>query len=102
MDVGQTLLHQSKHRQFHLPGQSAEFLRDIEANFQTAALYKALNIPTECRVQAVFVEQRGVQKVRGSANVAMQLLNHLLNSFGLSREFGCSAPSFLDQLCEVH
>ena len=46
VNVGQTLLHEPEHYQFHFAGKTLEVRRNIECDFKAAAFGETLNIPT--------------------------------------------------------
>src|SRR5450631_3724784 len=57
MNVGQALLHQTKHHQLHFAGETFEVFRNFERNLQAAALAKALDIPAQGLGKAGFVQE---------------------------------------------
>src|SRR4051794_16651150 len=46
MNVGQAFLHQAEYNELHFRGESSEIIRDLQINFQTAALRETLHVPT--------------------------------------------------------
>src|ERR1700721_1282871 len=102
MYVRQTFLHQAKDHQFHIVRQSPKVLRNIDANVQAAAFKKSLQIPADGRMESVLIQKRRMQQVRGRANLAVQLLNDVLDLFHFDRNFGGTAPGFLNDLSETH
>ena len=63
VNVGETFLYQPKSRSFYDARQAAEIVRTVEVDFNLAPLRKSIDVPTEGRGQASFIEQRGMQRI---------------------------------------
>ncbi len=67
MNVCQAFLHKAEYDEFHFGGKSSEIVRNLQINFQTAALRKTLHVPTQCGRNSGFIQQRWMQKIGGCA-----------------------------------
>src|ERR1700722_4870989 len=75
MNVCQAFLHQAEYNDFHFGWESSEIVGNLQINLQTAALRKTLHVPTQCGRNARFIQQRWMQKIRGCAYFARQVLD---------------------------
>src|SRR5580704_16556248 len=92
MNVRKALLHDAKHRQFDIAGESAEALIDVEVDDQMATFLQSLYVPANGLRQAIFIQKRRMQKIGCGAYLLAQLLNQVLpvvNRFTERRVLRC-------------
>jgi hypothetical protein len=85
MNIGETFLHNTKQRHFHLAGKPAKALRDAQLDLQIAAPLQTLYVPTNRFGQTILVKKRRMQQIGRCPYLFAQLLNKfpaVFNPFG--------------------
>ena len=101
MDVGQSFLHQTEYDKFHVGSKPFKIAGNIERDIQPASLLYPLHVPAQRRCQSALIEQRGVQQIRGGANLLGQVLDQILNILDAVGELRRIVLCFFAKHCEL-
>src|SRR2546427_7427805 len=77
MDVGKRFLQDAEKHELRFIAEPMQIFRDLHLHMDAAALGEALHVPTHCRCQPQFVEQRWVKQIRNGAQFRGARTDHL-------------------------
>ena len=101
MDVGEAFLHDAEQSDFGFRGKAHQVRGDIHGDADSGAGFKPLRVPMEGGTEAEFIEQRRVQQIGKSADLAGDLVGEGL-ALARNREKSGIIVQFAQHLGEIH